>query len=56
VMLAVLICIPLIFVCGIGAFLAMGVGIAALVFVVIAAIKANEGVKYRYPATLRLIK
>ncbi len=32
------------------------IGIAALVFVIIAAIKANEGVAYRYPFTLRLIK
>lgn len=32
------------------------VGIAWLVLTVIAAIKANEGVAYRYPLTLRLIK
>ncbi|WP_255516292.1 DUF4870 domain-containing protein [Luteimonas suaedae] len=32
------------------------VGIAALVFIIIAAIKANEGVAYRYPVALRLIK
>lgn len=32
------------------------VGVAALVFIVIAAIKANEGVAYRYPVALRLIK
>ena len=32
------------------------VGIGALVFIVIAAIKANEGVAYRYPFTLRLVK
>ena len=32
------------------------VGIAWLVFTIIAAIKANEGVAYRYPLTLRLIK
>jgi len=31
------------------------VGIAWLVFTIIAAIKANEGVRYRYPYTLRLI-
>ena len=36
--------------------LMMIVGIAALVFIVIAAIKANEGVAYRYPFTLRLVK
>ncbi len=32
------------------------VGIAWLVFTIIAAIKANEGVAYRFPMTLRLIK
>jgi uncharacterized Tic20 family protein len=32
------------------------VGIAWLVFTIIAAIKANEGVRYRYPFTLRLVK
>ena len=32
------------------------VGVAALVFVIVAAVKANEGVAYRYPFTLRLIK
>lgn len=32
------------------------VGITALVFIVIAAIKANEGVAYRYPFAIRLIK
>ncbi|MEO6800089.1 MAG: DUF4870 domain-containing protein [Rhodanobacter sp.] len=32
------------------------IGIAWLVFTIIAAIKANEGVAYRYPFTLRLVK
>ena len=32
------------------------IGIAWLVFSIIAAIKANDGVAYRYPFTLRLIK
>jgi uncharacterized Tic20 family protein len=32
------------------------VGVAALVFMVIAGIKANEGVSYRYPYIFRLIK
>jgi len=35
---------------------ALIVGVAWLVFTVIAAIKANEGVTYRYPFTLRLVK
>ena len=32
------------------------IGIGALVSIVIAAIKANEGVAYRYPFTIRLVK
>ena len=32
------------------------VGLYALVFTIIASIKANEGVHYRYPIALRLIK
>ena len=32
------------------------IGITALVLVVIASIKANEGVAYRYPFALRLVK
>lgn len=32
------------------------VGIGALVLIILAAIKANEGVAYRYPLTIRLIK
>ena len=45
---------------GLGLLLAIPVGIIVgigwLVFTIIAAIKANEGVAYRYPVTLRLIK
>lgn len=32
------------------------IGVAALVFVIIAAIKANQGIAYRYPVNVRLIK
>ena len=32
------------------------VGIAWLVFTIIAAMKANQGERYRYPFTLRLVK
>jgi len=32
------------------------IGIAALVFIIMAAIKANEGIAYRYPFALRFIK
>jgi uncharacterized Tic20 family protein len=45
---------------GLGVLLAMPigvvVGVAWLVFTILAAIRANEGVRYRYPFTLRLIK
>ncbi len=45
---------------GIGAILTIPlfllIGVAALVLVIIAAVKANEGVAYRYPLTLRLVK
>jgi uncharacterized Tic20 family protein len=34
----------------------MIIGIAALVFVIIAAVKANEGKAYRYPVSVRLVK
>jgi uncharacterized Tic20 family protein len=45
---------------GIGLFIAVPlwivIGIAWLVLTIIAGIKANDGVAYRYPFTLRLIK
>ncbi|HKU78402.1 MAG TPA: DUF4870 domain-containing protein [Rhodanobacteraceae bacterium] len=45
---------------GVGFFIAIPlmiiIGIAALVFIILAAIRANEGVAYRYPFALRLIK
>ena len=45
---------------GIGALLTiplfLAVGITALVLVIMAAIKANEGVAYRYPFAIRLVK
>ena len=44
----------LIFTC-IGVFLLPFLGIYALIVSVIASVKANEGVAYRYPGTLRLI-
>lgn len=50
-----LICIPLFFVC-IGPFLLAAVGIVDLVFLLIAAVKANNGQHYRYPLTIRFIK
>ena len=45
---------------GIGALLTIplmvAIGITSLVFVIIAAIKSHEGVRYRYPVSLRLVK
>lgn len=55
VIIAVFVCL-LLMVIVIGALLLPVVGIAALVFTVIAAIKANNGERYRYPFALRLIK
>ena len=39
--------------CGVGAIV---IGLAALVFCIIATIKANNGEYYRYPLTLRMVK
>jgi uncharacterized Tic20 family protein len=50
-----LICIPLFFIC-VGPFLLAAVGIVDLVFLLIAAVKANGGQSYRYPLTIRFIK
>ena len=50
-----LICIPL-FLIVIGFFLMVALGIYALIMIIIASMKANEGQKYRYPICLRLIK
>ena len=55
VAIAALICFVLMIVV-IGMFLLPLVGLAALIFTIIAGIKANEGVNYRYPFALRLIK
>ena len=50
-----LVCI-LLFITIIGIFLLWIAGIIALILVIVATIKANEGKLYRYPFTLRLIK
>ena len=39
----------------IGFFLLLAVGIFALVMVIVAAVKANDGEKYRYPLCIRFI-
>jgi uncharacterized Tic20 family protein len=40
----------------IGILLLVALGIASLVFIILAAISANKGVPYRYPWTIRFIK
>lgn len=40
----------------IGIFLLIGLGILALVLIIMAAVKANSGEKFRYPLTIRLIR
>jgi uncharacterized protein len=54
VFIYVLCCIPLMFVL-VGIPLAILIGIASLVFAIIAAVKASDGRCYRYPLTLRLV-
>jgi len=53
--IACVICFILMFV-AIGFLLLIVLGIYALVMIIIAAMKANEGVRYRYPFAIRLIK
>lgn len=56
VFIVALILTPTICLAGIGILLLVALGITALILAIIAAMKANEGVAYRYPLTLRLIK
>lgn len=55
VFLAILVSMVLMFV-GIGFLLIAAVGIGALVLTIIAAIKANQGILYRYPLKITWIK
>ncbi len=54
-LIAFVVCFFLMFVV-IGAFLMPLVGLADLIFTIIGAMKANEGVKYRYPFAIRFLK
>lgn len=56
VLIAIAVCIPLVCLGGIGFVLMIAIGVAAVVLAIIASIRANEGVAYRYPWTLRLVK
>lgn len=53
-LLYTILCIALAFFC-IGIFLLIALGIANVVLIIIATIKANDGIPYRYPLTIRLV-
>ena len=55
VAIAAIIALVLCFFC-IGVPLLIAIGLANIVFIVIAAIKANDGVAYRYPVAIRFLK
>lgn len=55
VAIACLVSIPLMFL-GIGILLLVAIGIADLVFVILASVKANQGESYKYPVMLKFIK
>ena len=40
----------------IGAFLILAIAIASLIFMIIAGIKNNQGIEYRYPICIRFVK
>jgi len=48
-------CIPLMFII-IGFFLIFAVAVFDIIMVILAAVKASEGVRFKYPLTLQLIK
>ncbi|MEO1235173.1 MAG: DUF4870 domain-containing protein [Planctomycetota bacterium] len=54
VAIAFVCCIPLVFII-IGIFLIIALGIVALVLMIVAAVKANNGEHYKYPFALRLV-
>ena len=49
------ICIPFVFIC-IGIIMLVAIGIVDIIFLLIAAVKANNGEHYRYPICCRFIK
>lgn len=55
VFIAAIVCFILMFI-GIGFILLFALAIYAIIMIIIAAMKANDGVYYRYPYALRLIK
>jgi len=54
-LISAIIWIPLSFVC-IGVLIPVAISIVDLIFLLIAAVKANDGYHYRYPLTIRFIK
>jgi uncharacterized protein len=50
-----LLCIPLILLFGLGLLLLWAIGLASVILAVIAAIKAADGILFRYPITIRMI-
>ena len=55
-MLAFLVSIPLIALFGLGILTMIGVAIGTVIYGVVAAVRALDGVWYEYPLTLRLLK
>ncbi|RYD66924.1 MAG: DUF4870 domain-containing protein [Verrucomicrobiaceae bacterium] len=53
--IAGIVCVILFFVC-VGVPLFFALGVFSLIVSIIAAVKSNEGVAYRYPLTIRFIK
>ena len=51
----VICCIPLVFIL-VGIPVLLGIGVASFVLAIIAAIRASDGILYRYPLTIRLVK
>lgn len=51
-----LICFLLVFAFGLGVILGMILSVAMVVYTIIGAVKASEGVLYRYPCTIRFLK
>ena len=50
-----LVCVPLIFLFGVGLCLMPVIWLLDLIFGIIAGLKANEGIRYRYPFAIRLV-
>ena len=53
---ASLVAVPLMYVCGLGAVIYLALGLVFVIFLILAAIKSNDGLIYRFPVNLRLIK